>query len=90
MLPLLILAVSALLLTLALTPACRALCTRLGWVDKPDLRKVHRAPIPRAGGIVSSWAMRPPWHCSASLRCGRRTMSRGRRSPSAPSCRLSS
>ena len=52
MLSLLILAVSALLLTLAVTPACRALCKRLGWVDKPDLRKVHRGPIPRAGGIA--------------------------------------
>src|ERR1035437_4096753 len=52
MLPLAILAVSALLFTLSLTPACRALCTRVGWVDKPDLRKLHRAPIPRAGGIA--------------------------------------
>ena len=52
MLSLLILAVSALLLTLALTPACRALCTRVCWVDKPDPRKLHRAPIPRAGGIA--------------------------------------
>src|ERR1035437_5286674 len=52
MLPLLILAVSGLLFTLALTPACRALCTRVGWVDKPDPRKVHRVPIPRAGGIA--------------------------------------
>src|ERR1039458_10681594 len=52
MLPLLILAVSALLLTLAVTPACRALCKRLGWVDKPDPRKLHCGPIPRAGGIA--------------------------------------
>ena len=52
MLSLLILAVSALLLTLALTPACRALCTRVCWVDKPDPRKLHRAPLPRAGGIA--------------------------------------
>jgi UDP-GlcNAc:undecaprenyl-phosphate GlcNAc-1-phosphate transferase len=40
------------LLTLALTPLCRILCRRLGWVDKPDSRKVHRGPIPRAGGIA--------------------------------------
>jgi UDP-GlcNAc:undecaprenyl-phosphate GlcNAc-1-phosphate transferase len=52
MFPLFILAVSALLLTLALTPVCRAFCRRVGWVDKPDLRKVHRGPIPRAGGIA--------------------------------------
>ena len=29
-----------------------ALCTRLGFVDHPDLCKVHRAPIPRAGGVA--------------------------------------
>jgi len=52
MFPLLVLATSALLLTLVLTPACRALCTRLGFVDHPDLRKLHRAPIPRAGGVA--------------------------------------
>jgi UDP-GlcNAc:undecaprenyl-phosphate GlcNAc-1-phosphate transferase len=52
MFPLTMLAVSALLLTLALTPACRALCRRWGWVDQPDLRKAHRGPLPRAGGIA--------------------------------------
>jgi UDP-GlcNAc:undecaprenyl-phosphate GlcNAc-1-phosphate transferase len=52
MFPLLVLTASAWLLTLALTPACRALCTRLGFVDHPDLRKLHRAPIPRAGGVA--------------------------------------
>ena len=52
MFPLLVLAISALLVTLVLTPACRTLCTRLGFVDHPDLRKVHRAPIPRAGGVA--------------------------------------
>ncbi|MGA2194566.1 MAG: MraY family glycosyltransferase [Bryobacteraceae bacterium] len=52
MLSLVTLAASALLLTLAVTPACRALCRRFGWVDQPDRRKVHRRPIPRAGGIA--------------------------------------
>jgi len=52
MFPLLVLAISALLVTLVLTPACRTLCTRLGFVDHPDLCKVHRAPIPRAGGVA--------------------------------------
>jgi len=37
---------------MAITPACRTICSRLGWVDKPDLRKVDRGPIPRAGGIA--------------------------------------
>jgi UDP-GlcNAc:undecaprenyl-phosphate GlcNAc-1-phosphate transferase len=35
-----------------MTPACRAVCRRFGWVDHPDIRKLHRAPIPRAGGIA--------------------------------------
>jgi UDP-GlcNAc:undecaprenyl-phosphate GlcNAc-1-phosphate transferase len=52
MLTLFILAVSSLLLTLLLTPVCRILCTRLGWMDNPGQRKVHRAPLPRAGGIA--------------------------------------
>jgi UDP-GlcNAc:undecaprenyl-phosphate GlcNAc-1-phosphate transferase len=45
-------AVVALLLSLLMTPACRTACRRLGWVDHPGLRKLHRAPIPRAGGIA--------------------------------------
>jgi UDP-GlcNAc:undecaprenyl-phosphate GlcNAc-1-phosphate transferase len=71
MLSLVILAVTALLLTLAVTPACRALCNRLGWVDKPNPRKVHRDPIPRGGGIAILFAyaaalalvrLSPLWH----------------------------
>lgn len=52
MLSLLILTMSALLLTLAFTPVCRTASTRLGWVDRPGPRKVHRAPVPRTGGIA--------------------------------------
>jgi UDP-GlcNAc:undecaprenyl-phosphate GlcNAc-1-phosphate transferase len=44
--------IAAFLLTLLMTPACRAVCRRFGWVDHPDVRKLHRAPIPRAGGIA--------------------------------------
>src|ERR1039458_546246 len=44
-----LLAVSALVLTLVLTPLCRIACTRLGWVDHPGHRKVHTTPIPRTG-----------------------------------------
>ena len=47
-----ILAASAFLLTLLITPACRIVSRRLGWVDHPDPRKLHRAPIPRTGGIA--------------------------------------
>jgi len=42
----------ALLLSLLLTPACRAAGRRFGWVDHPDIRKLHRAPVPRTGGIA--------------------------------------
>jgi UDP-GlcNAc:undecaprenyl-phosphate/decaprenyl-phosphate GlcNAc-1-phosphate transferase len=52
MLTLGILPVAALLFTLALTPACRTVCWRLGWVDQPGFRKVHQYPVPRTGGIA--------------------------------------
>jgi len=42
----------AFLVTLLLTPACRAVCRRFGWVDQPGFRKLHQIPIPRAGGIA--------------------------------------
>ncbi|HEX3743291.1 MAG TPA: MraY family glycosyltransferase [Bryobacteraceae bacterium] len=42
----------AFLLAAGLTPVCRTLCRRLGWVDHPDARKQHRVPVPRAGGIA--------------------------------------
>ena len=47
-----LLAVSALLLTLAFTPVVRIVCTRLGWLDHPGPRKVHVTPVPRTGGIA--------------------------------------
>jgi UDP-GlcNAc:undecaprenyl-phosphate GlcNAc-1-phosphate transferase len=43
---------TAFLVTLLLTPACRMACLHFGWVDHPDMRKLHRAPVPRAGGIA--------------------------------------
>ena len=52
MMSLAVLAVSALLLALLITPACRILCRRYGWVDHPNPRKLHRDPIPRTGGIA--------------------------------------
>ncbi len=37
----------------------RELALKLGWVDQPDARKVHSAPIPRVGGlaIAAAWFM---------------------------------
>lgn len=42
----------ALLLTLALTPAVRSLCRRLGMVDMPDARRINKVPVPRGGGLA--------------------------------------
>jgi len=52
LMPLLRPALVAFLLTALLTPVCRAASKRLGWVDHPDTRKLHRTPVPRAGGIA--------------------------------------
>ena len=42
----------AFVLSLTLTPLCRDLALRYGWVDQPDhARKIHSRPIPRVGGI---------------------------------------
>ena len=42
----------AFLLCVMLTPMCRDISIRLGFVDRPDgIRKMHRKPIPRIGGI---------------------------------------
>ena len=38
--------------TLALTPLVRELARRAGMVDKPDARRINRAPVPRGGGIA--------------------------------------
>ena len=46
----LILFVLAAGLSLALTPVVRAVSRRLGAIDLPDERKVHKLPIPRLGG----------------------------------------
>ena len=39
--------------SLFLTPLCRNLALRLGFVDLPDnSRKIHRIPVPRIGGVA--------------------------------------
>jgi UDP-GlcNAc:undecaprenyl-phosphate GlcNAc-1-phosphate transferase len=49
---LLLIFVSALLLALGATPVVRRLADRLGMIDQPDPRKLHRAPVPLLGGIA--------------------------------------
>jgi UDP-GlcNAc:undecaprenyl-phosphate GlcNAc-1-phosphate transferase len=45
--------VIALVSSLLFTPLVRRVCERFGWFDEPkDLRRVHRAAIPRLGGVV--------------------------------------
>ena len=43
---------AAALLSLGLTPLAKRLAVRLGAVDHPNERKVHKAPIPRLGGVA--------------------------------------
>jgi UDP-GlcNAc:undecaprenyl-phosphate GlcNAc-1-phosphate transferase len=43
----------ALVSSLLFTPLVRRTCERFGWFDEPkDMRRVHRAAIPRLGGVV--------------------------------------
>lgn len=39
-------------LSLALTPLAKRLAMRVGAVDQPNERKVHKVPIPRLGGVA--------------------------------------
>jgi UDP-N-acetylmuramyl pentapeptide phosphotransferase/UDP-N-acetylglucosamine-1-phosphate transferase len=41
----------ALVVSLILTPLCRELVRKLGMIDQPDARRVHKKPIPRGGGL---------------------------------------
>jgi UDP-GlcNAc:undecaprenyl-phosphate GlcNAc-1-phosphate transferase len=52
MLALAAVALAAFLISLACTPLCRVACHRLGWLDQPGARRVHRTPIPRIGGVA--------------------------------------
>jgi len=42
---------TALVISIALTPLMIRLAPRLGMVDMPDPRKVHAVPVPRVGGL---------------------------------------
>ncbi len=42
----------ALVLSLALTPALKALGRKFGILDKPNYRKIHEKPIPLTGGLA--------------------------------------
>src|SRR4029079_8873191 len=42
----------AFVIVILLTPAVAGMARRLGAVDQPDERRVHRIPIPRLGGLA--------------------------------------
>jgi UDP-GlcNAc:undecaprenyl-phosphate/decaprenyl-phosphate GlcNAc-1-phosphate transferase len=52
LLTLLFAAAVAAVVSFALTPSTIALARRVGAVDEPSVRKVHRSPVPRLGGLA--------------------------------------
>jgi len=51
-LPYLVVAGVAAVVTFLTTPVVRAVSLRLGWIDRPSDRKVHPKPTPTAGGLA--------------------------------------
>ena len=47
-----LMAATALVMALAATPVVRRAAWRFGFVDRPNLRKVHSAPVPLLGGLA--------------------------------------
>lgn len=43
---------SASLLTYGLTFSVKVFCEKVGWLDRPAARRVHKIPVPRLGGIA--------------------------------------
>src|SRR3990172_4461696 len=43
--------ITAMVISMALIPVMARLAPKLGMIDRPDPRKVHAKPIPRAGGV---------------------------------------
>ncbi|NPA90858.1 MAG: undecaprenyl/decaprenyl-phosphate alpha-N-acetylglucosaminyl 1-phosphate transferase [Chloroflexi bacterium] len=52
LLPLVLIMVSALLVAAGATPIAQRLAPKLGWVDRPAARKMHKVPTPLLGGIA--------------------------------------
>ena len=48
---------SALAVAAGVIPLLRRLAPRLGLMDQPSARKVHRTPVPRAGGMAIFYAL---------------------------------
>jgi UDP-GlcNAc:undecaprenyl-phosphate GlcNAc-1-phosphate transferase len=58
-------------MTLALTPLVALLAVRVGAVDVPDHRKVHRTPVPRMGGLAVVASSAAALACAPLLSAGR-------------------
>lgn len=43
--------VTAMVISMAIIPVMARIAPRVGMIDRPDFRKVHAQPIPRAGGV---------------------------------------
>ncbi len=43
--------IAAMVISMTIIPIAARLAPRIGLIDRPDPRKVHATPIPRAGGI---------------------------------------
>ncbi len=52
LLPLVLIALSALIVAAGTTPVARWLAPRLGWIDRPSSRKMHQMPMPLLGGAA--------------------------------------
>jgi UDP-GlcNAc:undecaprenyl-phosphate GlcNAc-1-phosphate transferase len=65
--PFLLVAAIAAVTSLVVTPIVRAAVVRLGWLDVPVDRKVHRAPTPTFGGIALYIAIAVAFVASTSL-----------------------
>jgi len=50
----------ALVLSVFLTPAVRALGIKMGAMDIPTERKIHTKPIPRIGGLAVFYHLQSP------------------------------
>jgi UDP-N-acetylmuramyl pentapeptide phosphotransferase/UDP-N-acetylglucosamine-1-phosphate transferase len=50
----------AFVIVILLTPAVAGMARRLGAVDVPDERRVHRIPIPRLGGLALFFGIMVP------------------------------
>jgi UDP-GlcNAc:undecaprenyl-phosphate GlcNAc-1-phosphate transferase len=71
--------VIALVSSLLFTPLVRRSCERFGWFDEPkDLRRVHRAAIPRLGGVVIFLSLTTALITGHAIAVGRRPAPDGR------------